>query len=89
MEKVGSKIAPSNKYKTIIRNEAMVSLLQAFWSVFDGDSAQKGISLLKDKEGEMIASSKVTIIDNPLLEDGLASVAFDDEGVKTFKKRVS
>ena len=27
MEKVGSKIAPSNKYKTIIRNEAMVSLL--------------------------------------------------------------
>lgn len=88
MEKVGSKIAPSNKYKTIIRNEAMVSLLQAFWSVFDGDSAQKGISLLKDKEGEMIASSKVTIIDNPLLEDGLASVAFDDEGVKTFKKEL-
>ena len=88
MEKVGSKIAPSNKYKTIIRNEAMVSLLQAFWSVFDGDSAQNGISLLKDKEGEMIASSKVTIIDNPLLEDGLASVAFDDEGVKTFKKEL-
>ena len=36
----------------------------------------------------MIASSKVTIIDNPLLEDGLASVAFDDEGVKTFKKEL-
>ncbi|MGL4570241.1 MAG: TldD/PmbA family protein [Clostridium sp.] len=88
MEKVGSKIAPSNKYKTIIRNEAMVSLLQSFWSIFDGDSAQKGISLLKDKEGEMIASTKVTIIDNPLMKDGLASVAFDDEGVATFKKDI-
>ena len=88
MEKVGAKSIKSNKYKTVIKNEAMVSLLQAFWSVFDADSAQKGISLLKDKEGEMIASDKITLVDNPLMEDGLASVGFDDEGVATFKKSI-
>lgn len=88
MEKVDAKSIKSGKYKIVIKNEAMVSLLQAFWSVFDADSAQKGISLLKDKEGEIIASNKVTIIDNPLLKDGLASVGFDDEGVKTIKKEL-
>ena len=88
MEKVNAKSIKSGKYKIVIKNEAMVSLLQAFWSVFDADSAQKGISLLKDKEGEIIASNKVTIIDNPLLKDGLASVGFDDEGVKTIKKEL-
>lgn len=88
MEKVGARSIKSNKYKTVIKNEAMVSLLQSFWSIFDADSAQKGISLLKDKEGEIIASDKITIIDNPLMKDGLASVGFDDEGVATFEKEV-
>lgn len=88
MEKVGAKSIKSNKYKTVIKNEAMVSLLQSFWSVFDADSAQKGISLLKDKEGEVIASDKITLIDNPLMKDGLASVGFDDEGVATFEKEI-
>ncbi|WP_317311723.1 TldD/PmbA family protein [Clostridium thermobutyricum] len=88
MDKVGAKTIESKKYKTIIKNEAMVSLLQSFWSIFDGDLAQKGISLLGGKEGEIIASDKLTIIDNPLMKDGLASVAFDDEGVATFKKSI-
>ncbi|MGL5414166.1 MAG: TldD/PmbA family protein [Clostridium sp.] len=88
MDKVGAKTIKSKKYKTVIKNEAMVSLLQSFWSIFDGDLAQKGISLLKGKEGEVIASSKVSIIDNPHMKDGLASVAFDDEGVATFEKSI-
>ena len=41
MDKVGAKTIESKKYKTIIKNEAMVSLLQSFWSIFDGDLAQK------------------------------------------------
>ncbi|MGL4849172.1 MAG: TldD/PmbA family protein [Clostridium sp.] len=88
MDKVSAKSIKSKKYKTVIKNEAMVSLLQSFWSIFDGDLAQKGISLLKGKEGEVIASSKVSIIDNPHMKDGLASVAFDDEGVATFEKSI-
>lgn len=88
LSRIGGRSIPTGKYKAIINNEAMVSLLGTFSGIFNADSAQKGLSLLKDKEGEMIASDIVTIIDNPHLEKGLASTPFDDEGVATYKKEV-
>ncbi|MGL4731051.1 MAG: TldD/PmbA family protein [Clostridium sp.] len=88
ISKLNGKIIPSGNYKTILYNEAMVSLIGTFADIFSADSAQKGLSLLKDKEGEIIANEIVTIVDNPLLEDGLASTPFDDEGVATFKKEI-
>lgn len=88
VSKIDAVSIESGKYKVIINNEAMVSIISTFASIFSGDSAQKGLSLLKDREGEVIASSKVQLVDNPHLEDGLASVAFDDEGVATDKTHV-
>ena len=88
LEKIGGKSIPTGKYKAIINNEAMVSLLSTFSGIFNAEAAQKGLSLLKGKEGEMIASNVVTIIDDPHLEKGLASTPFDDEGVATYKKEV-
>ena len=88
VSRIGGKSIASGKYETIINNEAMVSLLSTFAGVFSGDAAQKGLSLLKDKEGQMIANPIVTLVDNPHLEDGLASVGFDDEGVATIKKDI-
>ena len=88
VSRIGGKSIPSGKYKTIINNEAMVSLLSTFAGVFSGDAAQKGLSLLKGKEGEIIASDKVTLLDDPHLIDGLSSVPFDDEGVATKKKDI-
>jgi PmbA protein len=88
LSRIGGKSIPSGKYNTIINNEAMVSLLSTFAGVFSGDAAQKGLSLLKGKEGEIIANKKVTLLDNPHLENGLASVPFDDEGVATKKKDI-
>lgn len=88
LSKIGGKSIPSGKYKTIIKNEAMASLIDAFSNIYSADAAQKGLSLLKGKEGEMIASPIVSIIDDPLLDRGFASTPFDDEGVATYKKRV-
>jgi len=88
LSKLGGKSMPSGSYKTIIYNEAMVQLLETFASTFSGDAAQKGLSLLKGKEGQMIASPIVTIVDDPLMEGGLASSPFDDEGVATFTKEL-
>ena len=85
LSKVNAKSVESGNYPIVIKNEAMVSLLSTFAGVFSADSAQKGLSLLKDKEGEIIASSKVSLVDDPHLEDGLATVGFDDEGVATKK----
>lgn len=86
LSKLGGKSIQSGNYKIIIYNEAMVQLLETFAQTFSGDAAQKGLSLLKGKEGEMVASQIVTIIDDPLMDGGLSSAPFDDEGVATFTK---
>ena len=86
--RIGGKSIPSGKYKIIINNEAMVSLLGTFSSIFNSEQAQKGLSLLKGKEGEMIASDIVTLIDDPHLKDGLGTCSFDDEGVATYTKEI-
>lgn len=88
LSRIGGESIDSGKYKTIINNEAMVSLLGAFVGIFDADAAQKGLSLLNGKEGEKVASDIVTIVDDPLLKRGLSSAPFDDEGVATFKKDI-
>ena len=88
LSKLGGKSIPSGTYKTIIYNEAMVQLLETFAGTFSGDAAQKGLSLFKGKEGQIVASSFVTIVDNPLMDGGLASAPFDDEGVATFTKEL-
>ena len=88
LSKINSKSIETGNYKIALYNEAMVSLLSAFCGVFSADATQKGLSLLKDKENTIIASENVTIVDNPLLENGLSSAPFDDEGVATFRKEI-
>ncbi|MGM0472131.1 MAG: TldD/PmbA family protein [Bacillota bacterium] len=49
------------------------------------EAVQKGRSLFADKLGEEVAAPEVNIIDNGLLENGLATAPFDGEGVATSK----
>ena len=79
---------PSGTYRAIIEAKCMPDMLGAFSGVFSAESAQKGLSLLAGKEGEMIASEAVTLMDDPLLPGGLASQPFDAEGVATCTKAV-
>lgn len=88
ISKLNGSSIESKKYKTILYKDAMASLLETFSNTFSADAAQKGLSLLKDKEGEIIGSEVLTIVDNPLLNNGLASTPFDDEGVATYKKEL-
>ena len=57
LSKIGGTSIASGNYKVIINNEAMVSLLSTFAGIFSGDAVQKGLSLLKDKEGEYLKLS--------------------------------
>jgi len=66
----------------------MATLLETFCDVFSADAAQKGMSLLADKEGELVASEIVTIVDDPFCEDSCCMSAFDAEGVATKKKNI-
>lgn len=79
---------PSGSYDVVIKNGTMVDFLSTFCGVFSAENVQQGLSLLKDKEGSMIAAPCVTIIDDPLKEDGFATCPFDAEGVAAYKKTV-
>ena len=79
---------PSGKYPVLLRHDAASDLLETFADVFCADAAQKGMSLLKGREGEIIAAPRVQIVDDPLLPGGYASSPFDDEGVACHKTAV-
>jgi len=70
----------SGVYRAVIRRDAMRSLLQTFSGIFSAENAQKKMSLLEGREGETIAASCVTLMDDPLLPGGFASAPFDGEG---------
>ena len=78
----------SGAYPVVLRNDVMASMLSCFDSVFSADMAQKGLSLLKGREGEEIAAPIITIIDDPLDPKALASTPFDAEGVATARREI-
>ncbi len=78
----------SGEMPIIFRNTAMGSMLGVFSGIFSAEAAQKGLSLLKGKEGETIAAPCVTIVDDPLKKNGAATRPFDAEGVATYTKNV-
>lgn len=88
VSQIGGEPVKSGNYDVVFNYEAAGDLLQTFCTIFSAESAQKGYSLLADKEGETIASNIVNIIDDPLLKKGPDSSPFDDEGVATYKKSI-
>lgn len=88
LEKLGAGRLASGARSVVIRNNAMADLLSTFCGVFSADNAQKGMSLLAGKEGEIIASEHVTLVDDPLMAWGLGSCPFDREGAAAMTKNV-
>lgn len=86
----GLNAAPvaSGKYRILFNNETAASMLSTFAGIFSADNAQRGLSQLSGREGEMVAAPCVTIMDNPHLEKGGASARFDGDGVPTQVKAV-
>lgn len=86
--KFNAKPIKSDKYKVIIENSAMGSLLNAFLSMFTGMAAIRKITPLIGKEETKIMSDKINIIDNPLLKEAIINNSFDDEGVACYSKEI-
>ncbi len=85
---LGGKPVKSGSKKIIIQNETFADILEHFCGNFYADNVQKGFSLLKNKIGEKIAAECISIVDNPLLEGGYSTTAFDSEGVAAYSKNV-
>ncbi|HEU4965298.1 MAG TPA: TldD/PmbA family protein [Bacilli bacterium] len=86
LAKLNGDTIESDDYPVILRNHAAASLLKAFTSIFSGEAAEKGLSLLQDRIGEQVVGANITILDDPLLPEGPGSMPFDAEGVATAQR---
>lgn len=86
--KMGAKSVKAGSYKTILRNEAFQQFFMVFFGNFLATTMQRGLSLLADKEGTVIASDALTVKECPMLEKALTKIPFDDEGVLTTEKAI-
>ena len=87
-EKLGGEVAPTGQYPVVFNPEAMTSLLSVYSGIFNSEAAQKGLSKLAGKEGEVIAASCVNLIDDPFHKENPEPMNFDAEGSPTHKKAV-
>ncbi len=79
---------PSGKYDCVISGDEMRTLLSAFSSMFSAKMVQHGMSLLGGKLGQVVASDKVTVTDDPRRAECDIQTSFDGEGVATYRKNI-
>lgn len=83
----GGKPCKSGKYRCVLNPNTAASLIGAFVRNISAEEVQKNTSLLKDKIDQQVASSKFTLIEDPLKKN-IFFRYFDDEGVATYKKEL-
>lgn len=88
VETIGYTTVDSGEYTVVFSNKVMANLLTTYASVFSAEEVQKGLSLLKDKEGEQIAADIITLTDDPMYKEALVKCTFDAEGAATYRKNV-
>ena len=83
IELLGAKTVPSQKIPILLDPLVGTQLLEVLSNLLSSEAVQKGKSLFAGKMGKLIGAKDLTIIDNGLLKDGLASEPFDAEGTPT------
>lgn len=87
VSQLGGYPCETKKYKAVLSNDVVSSLLDFYISNASSESVQKKSSLFIDKLNTKIASKNITILDKPLSNNLLAR-NFDDEGVATYNKPI-
>lgn len=85
---LGASPIKTGEFPMIIKNTVFGNILAFCSSIFSAEHVDKGLSLLKDKIGENVASELLTLVDDPVLEGGFASRGFDGEGMSTSRKNI-
>lgn len=80
LKKLNPISVPSGKYKIVFENECFADFLDVVKGIFSANAVDEKHSKLGDKLGQKIAAAKVNLLDNPLLENGYDTRAFDGEG---------
>ena len=88
LSKLGAESVDSGKYNLIMDSDTVRSLLSTYSSVFSARSAYMKTTLLAGKEGEVVGSEKLTLVDDPFYPEKFGHCPFDGEGVAVYRKNV-
>jgi len=77
---LGARSVGSASVPVVLENSVTADFLGVLASSFSADNVLKGKSLLAKREGSRIASPLISIIDDGLMPDGIATSPADDEG---------
>jgi PmbA protein len=88
LNKIGPKKIASGKYQVLIENRTASSVLSPLFSALSGSSIYQKQSFLIGKENKPIASTELTIYDDPFIPSGFGSQLFDNEGLKSVKRPI-
>lgn len=81
---LSARKAPMGKMTVVISSEAGGTMIhEAIGHGLEGDLAQQGLSVYSNRIGAKVASSIISVVDDPTLPQKRGSYAFDDEGVKS------
>ncbi len=79
---LSARKAPMGRMAVVLSSEAGGTMIhEAIGHGLEADLAQQGLSVYSGKIGENVASSLITVVDDPTLPKRRGSYAFDDEGV--------
>ena len=83
---LSARKAPMGRMSVVLSSEAGGTMIhEAIGHGLEADLAQEGLSVYSGKIGESVASSLITVVDDPTLPHQRGSYAFDDEGVPSQK----
>lgn len=85
---LNGKQLPSGLYDLILDPLVAAEMLDLVAHALRADQVQRGKSFLGKRRGAQIASSAVTVMDEPHRKRGLASARFDGEGLPTSNRMV-
>jgi PmbA protein len=85
---LGSRKVPTQECAIVFDPEVARAIVGTLFSVANGSAFWRKSSYLVGKEGEIIASPLVTIVDDPHIMRGPGSKPFDGDGLPTRKNAV-
>lgn len=81
LAQLGARSVPTCEAPVVFSEDAARAILSAFAGCIVGGALWRRSSYLVAREGTLVASKAVTIVDDPLIPRGLGSRAFDGEGL--------
>ncbi|AXE33934.1 metalloprotease PmbA [Chromobacterium phragmitis] len=88
VRRLGARRVKTGQYPVLFEAPVAMSLLGHLAAAISGGNLYRKSSFLLDALGKPVLSSRVTIDEDPFLLRGLASSAFDNEGVATQARRL-